>query len=114
MIPDVAKPRSPEQGICDRMKDDIRIAVTRKAAFVRDLDSTEHDWAFAGERMNVEAEAGARAQSSREPLLGTLQIRWPGKLIECRIAFDRRYLHARRPNDRSFVGRRHACPLIIG
>ena len=45
-------------------------------------------------------------QAAGEPLLGAVEVGGEGQLVERRIAFDRGDLHARRPKDGRFVGRR--------
>ena len=60
MLADIAEAGGAEQGIGDRVEHDVGIAVAGEAAVVRHLDAAEHDRAFAGEGVNVEAHAGAR------------------------------------------------------
>jgi hypothetical protein len=94
MFANVAKAGRAEQGVGDRVKDDVGIAVAGEAAAVRDFDAAEHDRAVAGEGVDVESHAGARPEAPGQPLFGAFEIRGKGQLLECRIALNRRHLHA--------------------
>ena len=55
------------------------------------------------ECVDVEAHAGARRQSARQPLLGALEIGGKGELFEGRVAFDDGDLHSGGAKHRRFV-----------
>ena len=114
MLADVAQPGGAEQGIGDRVEDDIGIAVAGQAALMRNFDSAHHQRAFAPERVDIEAKACALRHSRGEPLFGALEIGLGGDLLEQRIALDGRHRQPGGARNRGFVGRRGRAPVLIG
>ena len=94
MLADVAEAGGAEQSVGDGVKHDVGVAVAGEAALMRDLDAAEHDRPFAGEGVDIEAHAGARDQSTGEPLLGAVEVGGGGELVERGIAFDGGDVHA--------------------
>ena len=74
MLADIAKPGGAEQGVGDRVEDDVGVAVAGKAARMGHGDAAEHHRAFAGEAVNVEAQAGPRHQTRGKHRLGPGEI----------------------------------------
>ena len=115
MLADVAEAGGAEQGVGDRVKHDVGIAVAGEAAVVRDLDAAEHDRAFAGEGVDVEAHAGARDEPRRRAIARRARSR------RAVVSFSSAgspstaatFMPAAR-SDRRFVGRRAARPALIG
>ena len=114
MLADVTETRGAEQGVRDRVENDVGIAVTGEAAGVRHFDAAEHDGAFAGEGVDVEAHAGAGNEPAGEPLLGTAEVGRRGDLLERGIALDGSDPHPRGANHGRFVGGGGASPAVVG
>jgi hypothetical protein len=74
MIADITLADRAEQRIGESVKDDISIAMTRKAAAVRDQQAAQPELLALGEGMDIEAEAGAADQAGGEPGLRSVEI----------------------------------------
>ena len=59
MISDVAQGRRAEEGVGNRMKRDVGIAVTSESPIVRNLNAAEHNWSIASKCMDIEPGTGA-------------------------------------------------------
>jgi tRNA-dihydrouridine synthase B len=113
MLADVAHPAGAEERVGNCVKHDVGVAVARQSAAVRDFDSPEDQGAFAAKGMDVEPDAGPRAQAPREPLLRASEVGRERQLLEGRISLDRGHLHAGCAKDRRLVGRGGARPSLI-
>ena len=108
MLANIAEASSPEQRVGDCVQDDVGIAVAREPAAGRHFDTAEHERPFAGKGVDVEAHAGSRREPTRQPLLGTLEVRGAGELLERGIALDRGDVHPRSTDDTALIGGRGA------
>ena len=113
MLADVAKPCRAEQRIGDRVKHDVRVAVSGKSARMRNLHTAQHDWPFASEGMDVETEAGPRYQPADDPLLRPVEVGGQGQLVQCRIALNCCDFHAGGTEHGRLIRRRLARPEIV-
>ena len=59
MLADIPQRGGAEQGVGNRVKRDICVAMAGQASRVRDRRTAEHDRPFAGKAVNIESEAGA-------------------------------------------------------
>jgi hypothetical protein len=72
MLPDVAAPQRAENGVDDRMDDDVAVAMGHRADPFRDDHATEHERAAGLEPVNVIAVSDAEAKQfthRRPPVL---------------------------------------------
>jgi hypothetical protein len=105
MSADVAEPGGAEQSIGDRVKDDVGVAVARKAVAMRHCNPAEYYRTVAGKGVDVEAQAGARYQPGGQQVLGLRPIRGRRQLLQRRVAGDGGNAHACCAHDHRLVGR---------
>ena len=74
MLADIAKTRRAQQGVGNRVKYDVGIAVTCQSAVVRNGNAAHYEWAFARKGVNVEANSGARDKPRLEHRFGARPI----------------------------------------
>ena len=105
MHADVAVGKRAEDGVDERMQDDVGIGMARQSAPMRDAHAAEHDVIAVAELVDVEAEAGAHiAQGCKLGRFSAAEIIVGGELHVPGLTLERGDLEARPFGERGVVG----------
>ena len=113
-LTEITEARGAEQRLRYGVAHHVGVAVAGEAARMRHRNPAEHDRAFAGKAVDVEAKPGPRDEASGEHRLGPVPVCRRRQFVEEGIAFDHRDGNVLGSQECRLIGGSGRTPILVG